>query len=312
MVVHLCPQVRVLMRYMETFVAGGRTWLGARFPGIPTHRRDRRSRRHWALQPLPGRIKYSSPGTGAHEVHGDIRGRWAELGWERGFLGYPLTDETGAPDGIGRYNHFQGGSICWSPDTGAHEVHGDIRGRWAELGWERSFLGYPITDEHDCPPGRCSDFQNGTISWTPQGGSQDKPQTFVVDAPDITFGTGIAAGGHRRSSLQATVLSRSGGVCMIVAFLPTTSLRCSPSKIVPGRRHTPLAIQAGYTVLMNGESRWRLEWTTNNDLVRQLGSIRAGAGGWKVDVTSDWSPQKIAEDVLSVVGTAVGIVALFV
>jgi uncharacterized protein with LGFP repeats len=25
-------------------------------------------------------------------------------------LGYPVTDETGTPDGHGRYNHFQGGT----------------------------------------------------------------------------------------------------------------------------------------------------------------------------------------------------------
>ena len=53
------------------------------------------------------------------------------LGWERSFLGYPLTDETATPDGVGRYNHFQGGSIYWTPATGAHEVHGAIRGQWA-------------------------------------------------------------------------------------------------------------------------------------------------------------------------------------
>ena len=46
-----------------------------------------------------------TPQTGAHEVHGDIRVKWAMNGW----LGYPLTDETGTPDGVGRYNHFENG-----------------------------------------------------------------------------------------------------------------------------------------------------------------------------------------------------------
>ena len=112
---------------------------------------------------------YWSPSSGAHEVHGAIRGRWAALGWERSFLGYPLTDETTAPDGVGRYNHFQGGSIYWNPGTGAHEVHGAIRGLWASLGWERSFLGYPLTDETTTPDGigRYNHFQGGSIYWTP-------------------------------------------------------------------------------------------------------------------------------------------------
>src|SRR5262249_22703815 len=74
---------------------------------------------------------YGTAGTGAHEVHGAIGGKWSSLGWERSFLGYPLTDETPPPDGIGRYTHFQGGSIYWTPGTDAHEVHGAIRGKWS-------------------------------------------------------------------------------------------------------------------------------------------------------------------------------------
>ena len=115
---------------------------------------------------------YWTPDTGAHEVHGAIRDKWAELGWEPGFLGYPLTDEATTPDGVGRYNHFQGGSIYWTAGTGAHEVHGAIWGKWTELGWERSSLGYPITDELTTPDGlgRFNDFQHGSIYWTPDGG----------------------------------------------------------------------------------------------------------------------------------------------
>ncbi|HNV33618.1 MAG TPA: hypothetical protein PKK81_11820, partial [Nitrospira sp.] len=118
---------------------------------------------------------YWTPATGAHEVHGAIRGRWASLGWERSFLGYPLTDETTTPDRIGRYNHFQGGSVYWTPATGAHEVHGAIRGKWASLGWERSFLGYPLTDETTTPDGvgRYNHFQGGSVYWTPATGAHE-------------------------------------------------------------------------------------------------------------------------------------------
>ncbi|HYG81904.1 MAG TPA: galactose oxidase-like domain-containing protein [Pyrinomonadaceae bacterium] len=108
--------------------------------------------------------------TGAHEVHGAIRGKWSSLGWERSLLGYPLTDELPTPDGVGRFNHFAGGSIYWTLATGAHEVHGDIRIRWAALGWERGHLGYPTSDEMDTPHGdsRMSHFQGGAIYWDPQ------------------------------------------------------------------------------------------------------------------------------------------------
>ncbi|MEU4039659.1 LGFP repeat-containing protein [Streptomyces collinus] len=79
-----------------------------------------------------GTIEWS-PETGAHEVHGAIRDHWARLGGEK-FLGYPLTDEMGTPDGVGRYNHFENGSIYWTPETGAWEAHGAIRDKWASMG----------------------------------------------------------------------------------------------------------------------------------------------------------------------------------
>ena len=116
---------------------------------------------------------YWSPQTGAWEVHGEIQVKWAQLGGERNFLGFPLTDETGTPDGRGRYNHFQGGTIYWTPQTGAHEVHGAIREKWASMGWERSRLRYPTSDERATSDGhgRFSEFEGGAIFWTPEGGS---------------------------------------------------------------------------------------------------------------------------------------------
>ncbi|RBY87714.1 hypothetical protein [Blastococcus sp. TF02A-30] len=105
---------------------------------------------------------YFMPATGAREVRGAIRGKWASLGAQAGFLGYPVTGELGTPDG-GRYNHFQGGSIYFTPTTGVHEVHGAIRDRWAALGWASGPLGYPISDEYAVTGGRQSDFQRGFL-----------------------------------------------------------------------------------------------------------------------------------------------------
>ncbi|RSM54486.1 peptidoglycan biosynthesis protein [Amycolatopsis sp. WAC 01376] len=105
---------------------------------------------------------YWSAQTGAHFVLGSIREKWKALGWERHF-GYPTTDETGTPDGVGRYNHFsQGGSVYWTPSTGAYEVHGWIRERWAAVGWENG-LGYPTTDETWTPngTGKYNHFRKG-------------------------------------------------------------------------------------------------------------------------------------------------------
>ncbi|MDQ6650689.1 MAG: NlpC/P60 family protein [Actinomycetota bacterium] len=118
---------------------------------------------------------YWTAGTQAHEVHGGIRAEWASLGWETGLLGYPLTDELRTPDGVGRFNAFQGGSVYWTPATGSHEVHGGIRSKWASLGWETGLLGYPLTDELRTPDGlgRVNAFQGGSVYWTPATGSHE-------------------------------------------------------------------------------------------------------------------------------------------
>jgi len=56
-----------------------------------------------------------TPTTGAHETHGAIRTRWAALGYERGPLGYPTSDETPVPGGL--RSTFQHGTITWNQTT---------------------------------------------------------------------------------------------------------------------------------------------------------------------------------------------------
>ena len=117
-----------------------------------------------------GRISWS-PRTDAHEVRGAILGVWAETGLEAGILGYPTSDETPTPLLPGRYNHFEDGSVYWSPTTGAYAITGDIRDYWADLGWENSYLGFPTSAEYPLGDGqRRQEFQGGTITWSPTGG----------------------------------------------------------------------------------------------------------------------------------------------
>jgi hypothetical protein len=109
---------------------------------------------------------YWTPSIGAHEVHGAIRDRWRDLGWEIGALGYPITDETTAPDGRGRYSVFEKGSIYWTDKTGAHEVMGRIRDEWKARGWETGELGYPTSGQYDVAGGKKkNDFEHGSITW---------------------------------------------------------------------------------------------------------------------------------------------------
>ncbi|HEX8888840.1 MAG TPA: galactose oxidase-like domain-containing protein [Pyrinomonadaceae bacterium] len=118
---------------------------------------------------------YWTAETGAHEVHGAIRARWAVLDLEKGVLGYPLTDEAPVGDDIGRYNEFQNGYIYWTPETGAHEVCGPIFDLWRSLGG-KSHLGYPASDELKIPyaNGTLKEFQHGSIY------SDDERGTYVV------------------------------------------------------------------------------------------------------------------------------------
>src|SRR5664280_2175606 len=117
-----------------------------------------------------GSILWSAP-TGAHEVHGAIVGDYRTVGGPGSLLGFPLTDETGTPDGVGRFNHFAGGSVYWTPSTGAHEVHGSIRATWAARGWETGSLGYPVSDEYGVAVGRESDFTGGFLHWEAASGT---------------------------------------------------------------------------------------------------------------------------------------------
>jgi hypothetical protein len=119
---------------------------------------------------------YHSAATGTHEVHGDIRAKYNAVNGPI-TLGLPTTDETGTPDGIGRFNHFVRGSIYWTPDTGPMVVRDAIRQHWANQGWELGPLGYPVADDHQFvsmtpatdPQIHWSLFQNGAIVHTPDG-----------------------------------------------------------------------------------------------------------------------------------------------
>lgn len=124
---------------------------------------------------------------GSHSFASPISDKYAALGGPGSFLGSPTIPESTTPDGIGRYRHYQHGSIYWSPNTAAHEVHGLIREKWANLGWEQSYLGYPMTDEEDTfdGAGRVSKFQGGELIWrkATNAVSEVKSSDLVLDLP---------------------------------------------------------------------------------------------------------------------------------
>jgi S-formylglutathione hydrolase FrmB len=110
---------------------------------------------------------YWSPDTGAHFVKGQILGTYQSLQGPDGTLGLPTTSETRTADGRGAFNHFEDGSIFWSPETGAQTVLEGFVEPWAATGWEAGPLGYPtggVADSAD-RRGRVQPFQGGAVYW---------------------------------------------------------------------------------------------------------------------------------------------------
>src|SRR5690348_3753785 len=75
----------------------------------------------------PGGLPFWTAGTrcgSSPPVIGAIEQKYLALGGCTSLLGIPVSGEQGTPDGIGRYSVFENGSIYWTAQLGAHEVHG--------------------------------------------------------------------------------------------------------------------------------------------------------------------------------------------
>lgn len=111
---------------------------------------------------------YWSPDTGAQLLIGAINGRYNALGGPASWLGFPTTGELTTPDGVGRYVHFQNGSIYWTPELGAVEVPRDMFDLWGTRDYERGDLGYPMAAPQQVDKGWVQQFQGGYIVRTPE------------------------------------------------------------------------------------------------------------------------------------------------
>jgi len=180
---------------------------------------------------------YWSPASGAHEILGAIRDAWAALGYEQGRLGYPVTDELGTPNQDGAYNHFQGGSLYWSPPTGAHLVTGAIQDAWAAQGWERSALGYPTSDEAATASrtGAFNRFQHGAIYWSPGTGAH--AMTAPILARWVSLGSETGALGYPTSDPYAVPGRQERGRARTGD--PTRQRGAARVAAVPRRRRRP-------------------------------------------------------------------------
>lgn len=122
-------------------------------------------------QDFRGGTAYWSPSTGAHALFGAILAKYNGLGGASGWLGFPTTGETKTPDGVGRYVHFENGSIYWTPSTGAYAIPGDMFSAWGENGWETGDLKYPVAEASQVGDGYVQKFQGGYLTRNPDGKS---------------------------------------------------------------------------------------------------------------------------------------------
>ena len=117
---------------------------------------------------LQGGAVYWSSATGAHVVRGDVLAKWRELGAESGLLGYPTADEAAVADGT--VTTFRGGSLYWSPATGARMVRGALLERYVAAGGPAA-LGFPTADDGPAGSGAKVPFTGGAAYWSAATGA---------------------------------------------------------------------------------------------------------------------------------------------
>jgi hypothetical protein len=152
-----------------------------------------------------------SPSTCAHLTYGAIFRKYDEYNRHQGFLGFPTTDHLPTPTRPGAYQHFQGGSVYWSADSGAHIIRGALRDAWAAKGWENSDLGFPTTDEI-LSLGRtwaAQRFQGGNLSWSKHTGVQPGFIEGLEELTDRCSGDVILSNHLQGSYRTGLLLSRT-------------------------------------------------------------------------------------------------------
>ncbi len=115
--------------------------------------------------------KASVSGGVAHQIGGAIRALWSNTkttgqGYERGPLGYPVSDELPAgTTSTGRKQFFQGGNMYYGAKTGTHIVWGEILNKYAAAGGPDKF-GLPVGDEYRVNGQFRQDFENNKrLQW---------------------------------------------------------------------------------------------------------------------------------------------------
>lgn len=117
-----------------------------------------------------GRIYWNAT-TGATQITtGAIQGAYLNQGGPAGGFGLPKTDETVLNNGV-TIQIYDGGTIYWTGRTGAYGVRGAMFDMYGRRGYERGFLGLPLSHEYNSGGQIRQNFEGGTLYWTPSSGA---------------------------------------------------------------------------------------------------------------------------------------------
>ena len=117
------------------------------------------------FQRFQGGTAYWHPGSDSYFVHDAIFDTYGSYNWERGELGYPLTDETASANG-GIFQRFQGGTVYWSARTGSHAVPLSMLDLYGQHGYVRGHLGYPTSEPYWDGNHQKQNFEHGVLEKT--------------------------------------------------------------------------------------------------------------------------------------------------
>ncbi|WP_437906560.1 hypothetical protein WME95_01190 [Sorangium sp. So ce327] len=114
-----------------------------------------------------GTITWKRGTSEAFAVYGAIYAKWGTLQYDKGPLGFPLTDESATVVGAGRFNDFEHGAIYYSSSVGTHVVRSPILEAWTFADREKGLFKLPTSDTptaKDAGGSYTQQFQGGSIS----------------------------------------------------------------------------------------------------------------------------------------------------
>ena len=80
-------------------------------------------------------------------VKGKVFEKYLKFNLEKSFLKFPKSDEAVLPNNNGVFQIFEGGWIYFKFNTNeAFVIAGEVFNKWAQMGWEKSRLGFPSSD----------------------------------------------------------------------------------------------------------------------------------------------------------------------